>query len=107
MPTPNSCATFCEYVVVLQQINSTVVLRTERGHEGICREELYGVQAALDVVMEGRTCVVVAHRLTTVRAAHKIAVVQRGVVVEEGTHEELVQRNSAYAQLNRAQSGSQ
>ena len=57
--------------------------------------------------MEGRTCVVVAHRLTTVRAAHKIAVVQRGVVVEEGTHEDLVQKNGAYAQLNRAQAGTQ
>ena len=53
------------------------------------------MQGAMDVVMEGRTCVVVAHRLTTVRAAHKIAVVQRGVVVEEGTHEELVYYNGA------------
>ena len=65
------------------------------------------MQGAMDVVMEGRTCVVVAHRLTTVRAAHKIAVVQRGVVVEEGTHEELVYYNGAYAQLSRAQAGAQ
>jgi ABC-type multidrug transport system fused ATPase/permease subunit len=66
-----------------------------------------GVQAALDVLMRGRTSVVIAHRLTTVRHADKIAVVQRGVVLEEGTHDELMQRGAghAYVQLVGAQAG--
>ena len=61
------------------------------------------------MLMRGRTCVVVAHRLTTVRDAHKIAVVQRGVVLEEGTHDELMGRGAggAYVQLARAQAGTQ
>jgi ABC-type multidrug transport system fused ATPase/permease subunit len=66
------------------------------------------VQGALDNLMSGRTSVVIAHRLTTVRSADKIAVVQRGVVLEEGTHEELLQKGAkgAYLQLARAQAGS-
>lgn len=57
--------------------------------------------------MVGRTSIVIAHRLTTVRNADKIAVVQRGVVLEEGTHDELMQRGAAgaYVQLARAQAG--
>ena len=66
------------------------------------------VQDALDKLMVGRTSVVIAHRLTTVRNAHAIAVVQRGVVLEQGTHDELMMRGSdgAYVQLARAQMGS-
>jgi ABC-type multidrug transport system fused ATPase/permease subunit len=65
------------------------------------------VQGALDVLMRGRTSIVIAHRLTTVRNADKIAVVQRGVVLEEGTHDELMLRGAggAYVQLARAQAG--
>ena len=67
------------------------------------------VQGALDKLMVGRTSIVIAHRLTTVRNADKIAVVQRGVVLEEGSHDELMQRGAAgaYMQLARAQAGSQ
>eukprot|EP00897_Mesotaenium_endlicherianum_P002209 jgi/Mesen1/2015/ME000148S01116 len=58
------------------------------------------VQEALERVMQGRTTVVIAHRLTTIRNASKIAVLQRGVIVETGTHAELVQKpGGAYAQL--------
>ncbi|RZS10415.1 hypothetical protein BHM03_00041641 [Ensete ventricosum] len=48
------------------------------------------VQAALERVMVGRTCVVVAHRLSTVRCCHLIAVLEKGSVVEKGTHESLL-----------------
>ncbi|BBN16210.1 autophagy-related protein 9 [Marchantia polymorpha subsp. ruderalis] len=58
------------------------------------------VQEALDRVMTNRTTVVVAHRLTTIRNADMIAVVQRGVIVETGSHNELIQKpNGAYSQL--------
>eukprot|EP00741_Cyanophora_paradoxa_P002276 tig00000572_g2208.t1 len=56
------------------------------------------VQEALDRVMQGRTTVVVAHRLSTVRNAHLIAFIREGRVAEAGTHEELVARNGHYAQ---------
>ncbi|KAG9442673.1 hypothetical protein H6P81_018527 [Aristolochia fimbriata] len=62
------------------------------------------VQGALEVLMEGRTTVVVAHRLSTVRDADRIAVLQAGRVVEGGSHGELVERpQSIYNQLVRLQ----
>ncbi|KAI5056796.1 hypothetical protein GOP47_0028614 [Adiantum capillus-veneris] len=58
------------------------------------------VQEAVDRVMMGRTTVVVAHRLTTVRNADVIAVIQHGAIVEQGKHEELLQSaTGAYSQL--------
>ncbi|CAI5996599.1 unnamed protein product [Closterium sp. NIES-65] len=62
------------------------------------------VQAALDALMGARTTLVVAHRLSTVRRAHCIAVLQRGQVVQTGTHAALLaQPEGAYAQLVRLQ----
>ncbi len=57
------------------------------------------IKDALAKLMKGRTCVVIAHRLTTVMHAHKIVVISHGKVVEEGTHTELLERNGAYANL--------
>nr|NLD40502.1 ABC transporter ATP-binding protein [Actinomycetales bacterium] len=57
------------------------------------------VQRALDTAMEGRTSLVIAHRLSTVRAADKIVVLERGCVAEQGTHSELVARGGLYAEL--------
>ncbi|CAM8980368.1 unnamed protein product [Rhodiola kirilowii] len=61
------------------------------------------VQEALDRLMVGRTTVVVAHRLSTIRNVDSIAVIQQGQVVETGTHEELISRAGAYASLIRFQ----
>ncbi|CAI6000919.1 unnamed protein product [Closterium sp. NIES-65] len=61
------------------------------------------VQAALERVMVGRTTVVVAHRLSTVRGADRIAVLSRGKVVQEGKHEELMKEGGAYLQLVKLQ----
>lgn len=57
------------------------------------------VQVALDAARTGRTTVVVAHRLSTVRDADVIVVVERGVVVEAGKHQELLAKNGVYAKL--------
>ncbi len=57
------------------------------------------VRAALDTLMEGRTTVVIAHRLSTIRDADQIVVLDRGNVVEQGTHSELLQHNGLYSSL--------
>ena len=57
------------------------------------------VQAALERLMQGRTSVVIAHRLSTVRDADKIVVIDHGRIVEEGTHAELLARGGLYAHL--------
>ncbi|HEV2566499.1 MAG TPA: ABC transporter transmembrane domain-containing protein [Microvirga sp.] len=61
------------------------------------------VQAALDRLMEGRTTLVIAHRLATVRSADRILVMDGGVIVEEGTHETLLAHGGLYARLARLQ----
>ncbi|OTA87182.1 hypothetical protein M434DRAFT_81536 [Hypoxylon sp. CO27-5] len=62
------------------------------------------VQEALDSVSAGRTTLIIAHRLSTVRKAHNIAVMAKGAVIEQGTHEELLKKNGAYTRLVNAQS---
>lgn len=63
------------------------------------------VQAALDRLLVGRTAIVVAHRLSTVRRADRILVMEKGQVVEEGNHETLLARNGAYARALAQQHG--
>ncbi len=57
------------------------------------------IQEGLTAVMEGRTAIVIAHRLSTVRNAHRIIVLDHGSIVEEGPHEELLSRGGEYASL--------
>jgi len=61
------------------------------------------VQTAIERLMRGRTTLVIAHRLSTVRRADAIAVIEHGRVVEQGTHEELLARGGAYEGLYRLQ----
>jgi ATP-binding cassette subfamily B protein len=61
------------------------------------------VQRALERLMQGRTTIVIAHRLATVRAADRIVVMDQGRIVEEGAHEVLVRRGGLYARLARLQ----
>jgi ABC-type multidrug transport system fused ATPase/permease subunit len=61
------------------------------------------VQEALTEALQGRTAIVIAHRLSTVRAADQIAVVEQGRIVERGSHDELLAANGRYATLHRTQ----
>ena len=61
------------------------------------------IQRSLDSLSRGKTCIVVAHRLSTVRNADRIAVVDGHRIVEEGTRDELLEKNGAYAGLELAQ----
>jgi ABC-type multidrug transport system fused ATPase/permease subunit len=57
------------------------------------------IQEGLDVVLHGRTSIVIAHRLSTIRHADRIIVLERGRILEEGSHDVLMLRGSHYAHL--------
>lgn len=57
------------------------------------------IQKALVKLLEGRTGLVIAHRLATIRGADRIIVLQNGEIVENGNHEQLMQRKGLYARL--------
>ncbi len=61
------------------------------------------VQAALETLMRGRTSLVIAHRLSTIEKADRIIVLQKGKIVETGTHRDLLAQGGVYAQLHRIQ----
>ena len=79
-------------ILVLDEATSSIDTRTE-----------LQVQRAFDKLMEGRTSFIVAHRLSTIRNADCILVMRDGVIVERGTHDELLARGNAYAELYNAQ----
>jgi ATP-binding cassette subfamily B protein len=75
-------------VLVLDEATSSLDTQTE-----------YAVQAELERLSQGRTTITIAHRLSTVRDAEQIVVLDKGHIVERGTHEELLERGGAYAAL--------
>ncbi|MDO4502919.1 MAG: ABC transporter ATP-binding protein [Coriobacteriia bacterium] len=79
-------------MLILDEATSSVDTRTE----GL-------IQDAMDALMEGRTSFVIAHRLSTIRNADLILVVDAGNIVEQGTHEELLELGGFYAQLYNSQ----
>lgn len=75
------------------------VLVLDEATSALDAESESAVQSALDRAMTGRTVLVIAHRLSTVRGADEIVVLNQGHIVERGTHDELMSRAGAYAAL--------
>ena len=79
-------------ILILDEATSSVDTRTE-----------VLIQRAMARLMQGRTTFVIAHRLSTIRDAHTILVMDRGAIVEQGNHEELLARGGFYADLYNSQ----
>lgn len=79
-------------ILILDEATSSIDTRTE-----------IQIQAAMDHLMKGRTSFIIAHRLSTIKNADLILVMEHGNIVEQGTHEELLEKNGAYARLYNSQ----
>lgn len=81
-------------MMILDEATSNIDTRTEMK-----------IQQALNVMMEGRTCFIVAHRLSTIENADTILVMNKGNIVEQGTHKELLEKQGFYFELFNSQFG--
>ena len=79
-------------MLILDEATSNIDTRTERK-----------VQDAFARLMQGRTCFIVAHRLSTIKSADTILVMNAGKIVEQGTHDNLLKKGGFYAKLYEAQ----
>jgi subfamily B ATP-binding cassette protein MsbA len=84
-------------------LKNAPVLILDEATSALDSESERHVQAALETLMQGRTSLVIAHRLSTIEKADRIVVMQKGQIVEMGTHRELLAKNGVYAQLHRIQ----
>jgi ATP-binding cassette subfamily B protein len=86
-------------------LRDPAILMLDEATSAVDNETEAAIQRSLAKVSAGRTTIVIAHRLSTVRHAHRIHVMEAGRVIEAGTHDELVARGGLYAALWRVQTG--
>jgi ABC-type multidrug transport system fused ATPase/permease subunit len=75
------------------------ILILDEATSSLDSESEYYIQAALNELMQGRTSIIIAHRLSTVKHAHKILVMENGKIIDIGLHEELLERCSLYSKI--------
>jgi ATP-binding cassette subfamily B protein len=86
-------------------LKNAPILLLDEATSALDAESENAVQRALDGLVSGRTTLIIAHRLATVQKADRILVMDKGRIVEAGTHGELVRRNGTYARLAELQFG--
>lgn len=79
-------------ILILDEATSSVDTRTEAE-----------IQKAMDALMKNRTSFIIAHRLSTIQDADHILVMDKGTIIEQGNHEELIRQNGFYADLYNSQ----
>lgn len=80
-------------------IKNAPILLLDEATSALDTESEFEVQTALDNLMKNRTTVVIAHRLSTIKNADMIYVIEKGAIVEQGNHEELLKKDGEYAKL--------
>jgi subfamily B ATP-binding cassette protein MsbA len=80
-------------------LNNPAILLLDEATSALDTESEILVQQALEKLMENRTSFVIAHRLSTIQKADRIIVIDKGLIVESGTHDELIKKNGLYANL--------
>jgi subfamily B ATP-binding cassette protein HlyB/CyaB len=81
-------------ILIFDEATSALDYESERVIQGSMRE-----------IARGRTVIIIAHRLSTVRTANRIITIERGRIVEDGTHDQLINTGGRYASLHRLQAG--
>ncbi len=87
-------------------IGSPRILVFDEATSALDYESEHIIQTNMARISRGRTVFIIAHRLSTVRHAHRILVIDKGRIIEQGTHHELLQRNGYYTRLHQHQQGS-
>lgn len=82
--------------------NPTILILDEATSSGDTRTELE-IQKAMETLMRGRTSVIIVHRLSTIRNAERILVMNHGTIIEQGSHDEPIAKHGFYADLYNSQ----